>query len=97
MHATFARPMAIDRSGVPADAVKKVRDDAAAMAIDEGKPPQIVEKIAEGKVNAFYAERVLMEQLHVKTDDYGKKKIRDVLKEAGVTAVTDLVIMKVGA
>ena len=53
--------------------------------------------IAEGKVNAFYAERVLMEQFHVKTDDYGKNaKIADVLKAAGVTKVTDMVIMKVG-
>ena len=65
-------------------------------AKSEGKPDQIVEKISEGKVNAFYAERVLMEQLHVKTDDYGKAKIGDILKEAGVNAVTGLVILKVG-
>ena len=66
------------------------------MAKEEGKPQQIIEKISEGKVNAFYAERVLMEQFHVKTDDYGKTKINEVLKEAGVNAVTDLVIRKVG-
>ncbi len=37
-----------------------------------------------------------MEQLHVKTDDYGKKKVGDCLKEAGVGGVTELVVMKVG-
>jgi elongation factor Ts len=98
MHTLFTDPVAIDRSGVPADQVDKVRNEAIELAKSEGKPEQIVEKIAAGKVNAFFGERVLMEQLHVKTDDYGKKaRIGDVLKEAGVSAVTDLVIMKVGA
>ena len=96
MHATFARPLAIDRSGVSADAVKKVRDDAAALAIDEGKPAQIVEKIAEGKVGAYYAKNCLMEQLHARSDVYGKKKVGDVLKEAGVSAVLDLAYLRIG-
>lgn len=96
MHTLFMEPLAIDRSGVPAEQVEKVRNDAIEMAREEGKPEQIIVKIADGKVNAFFAERVLMEQLHVKTDDYGKKKIGDILKEAGVNAVTDVAIMRVG-
>jgi len=96
MHALFTKPMAIDRAGVPSAEVERVRNEAKEIAKAEGKPDPIVMKIAEGKVNSFYAERVLMEQLHVKTDDYGKTKIADVLKAAGVSAVTDLVIMKVG-
>ncbi len=96
MHTLFSQPIAIDRAGVPAEQVDKVRMEAVEMARTDGKPEQIVEKIAVGKVNAFFAERVLMEQLHVKTDDYGKKKIGACLKEAGVNAVTDVVIMKVG-
>jgi len=98
MHALFAQPIAIDRASVPAADVEKVRTQAREMAIAEGKKEQIVDKIADGKVNAFCAERVLMEQFHVKTDDYGKNaKIIDVLKAAGVNKVTDMVIMKVGA
>lgn len=96
MHTIFTCPLAIDRSGVPAEEVEKVRTLARQVAVDEGKPEQIVEKIVDGKVNAFYGDRVLLEQLHVKTDDYGKAKIRDVLAAAGVSAVTDCVIMKVG-
>lgn len=96
MHALFSRPLAIDRSGVPAEQIDEVRTAAIEFAKNEGKPEGIVEKIADGKVNAFYAERVLMEQLHIKTDDYGKKKIVDCLSEAGVKTVTDLVIIKVG-
>jgi elongation factor Ts len=97
MHALFTNPVATDRSGVPADAVERVRTEARELANAEGKPEQIVEKIVNGKVEAFYAERVLMEQLHVKTDDYGKAKVGDILKQAGVSAVTDLVVYKVGA
>ena len=97
MHALFTKPAAIDRSGIPADQVEKVRKEAIAAAKADGKPDQIIEKIAEGKVNAFFGQSVLLEQLHVKTDDYGKAKIVDVLKDSGVNTVTDLAIMKVGA
>lgn len=97
MHALFAMPVAIDRQSVPTADVEKVRTQAREIAIAEGKKEQIVDKIAEGKVNAFFAERVLMEQYHVKTDDYGKNaKIAEILKAAGVNKVTDMVIMKVG-
>lgn len=96
MHATFAKPMAIDRNSVPSEEVEKVRQRACEAAKAEGKPDPIVEKIAEGKVNAFFAEKVLMEQLHARSDVYGKKKIADVLKEAGVNAVTGMAFMKVG-
>ncbi|RME40129.1 MAG: translation elongation factor Ts, partial [Planctomycetota bacterium] len=96
MHTLFTQPIAIDRAGVPAEEIEKVRSLAIEVAKNEGKPEQIVQKIAEGKVNAFFAERVLLEQIHVKTDDYGKTKIADVLKQAGVGTVTDMVIMKVG-
>ncbi len=96
MHTIFSCPIAVDRSGVPAEEVEKVRTLARQVATDEGKPEQIIEKIVDGKVNAFYGDRVLLEQLHVKTDDYGKTKIRDVLAAAGVSAVTDYMIMKIG-
>lgn len=96
MHALFTSPAAVSRNDVSADQVEKVRNEAREVAKAEGKPEGVIEKIADGKVNAFYAERVLMEQLHVKTDDYGKAKVCDVLKQAGVTGVTELVIMRVG-
>ncbi len=96
MHALFTRPIAIDRSGVSPEQVEKVRSEAVEFAKAEEKPERIIVKIAEGKVNAFFAQQVLMEQLHVKTDDYGKKRVGDCLKEAGVKAVTDLAVMKVG-
>jgi elongation factor Ts len=96
MHSLFTQPLGITREDVPEEEIEKVRQTAREVAKDEGKPEQIIEKIVHGKVNAFFGERVLLDQLHVKTDDYGKTKVRDVLKQAGVNTVTDLVIMKVG-
>jgi len=96
MHSLFTKPLAIDRTGVPEAELAKVSDLAREIAISEGKPEQIVDKIVAGKVSAFYGERVLMEQLHVKTDDYGKTKVSAVLKQANVNAVTDMVILTVG-
>jgi elongation factor Ts len=92
-HATFSRPMAIERDGVPSEAVEKHRAQSREIALSEGKPEKIVDKIVEGKVKAFYAQNVLMEQEHVKVS---KTKVRDVLKAAGVNAVTDLAFMQVG-
>lgn len=94
-HAIFTKPLAITREGLDAEALEKARQTARTVAEDEGKPPQIIEKIVQGKVNAFCAENALMEQEHVKPD-YEKKPIRDVLKAAGVSAVTDLALMILG-
>lgn len=96
MHAMFTQPLAITRDGVPSDEVDKVRVMAREVAVGEGKPEQIVDKIVEGKVNAFFGERVLLEQEHVKSDDYGKAKIGEILEGAGCKTVTSLEIMKVG-
>jgi len=92
-HATFSRPLAIERDGVPTEAVEKHRQQSREIALSEGKPEKIIDKIVEGKVKAFYAQNVLMEQEHVKVS---KTKVREVLKAAGVNAVTDLAFMQVG-
>ena len=97
MHAVFHRPVAIDRDGVSAEQVDKVRADAVAQAKEDGKPEGVIDKIAEGKVNAFYAECVLLEQEHARSDVYGKKKVKDVLKENGVTGVQDVVFVAISA
>ena len=96
MHTAFARPLAIDQDGVPADQVEKIRARARETAVADGKPESIVDKIVEGKVKAFYAEKALMDQPHARSDVYGKKTIRQSLADAGVKAVTDMGIMKVG-
>ncbi len=92
-HVVFSDPMAITRASIPADQIEEIEKLAREMAEGEGKPAAIVDKIAQGKVNAFCAEHALMEQEHVKVS---KTKVGDVLKQAGVGAVVDLCSFKIG-
>jgi elongation factor Ts len=94
MHAAFTKPAGITREDIPRDQVEKVRALAVDLAREEGKPDKIIDKIADGKVNAWFSEKVLMEQEHVKVT---KTRVRDVLKKGGITAVTDLAVFVVGA
>ena len=59
-HIAFARPAGLTRDTVPTELVAKEREFAVEQAKATGKPQQIAEKIAEGKMNAFFAERVLL-------------------------------------
>jgi elongation factor Ts len=58
--------------------VDKEKEIYRAQMKDSGKPPQVIEKIVEGKLGKFYGEVCLMEQLYVRDD---KKKIQDLLHE----------------
>lgn len=81
-HAVAAKPIAIRREDVPKEIVDKEREIAKEQAAATGKPANILEKIAEGKVNAFFGDNVLLEQIFVKDN---KTKVRDLLKQATVT------------
>ena len=61
-------PMAIDRDGVPSDLVAVKMNEAKAEAENSGKPPEIAEKIAEGKMRKFFEEVTLLGQKYVKDD-----------------------------
>ena len=92
-HVTFANPLAIHRERIPQEQIEKVRKLAREVAESEGKPPQIIEKIVNGKVNAFCADNALMDQEHVKVS---KTKVRDVLRKGGVNDVLDVAYFKIG-
>ena len=85
MQITAMRPMAVTRDEVPADIIAKEREIALAQMVKEKKPPQILEKIVDGKINKWLGERVLIEQAFVK-DSSGKTAVKDMLGKAGVTA-----------
>src|SRR4051812_19625319 len=84
MHVTASRPVALNRESVPADLVAKEKAFAVEQATAMGKPQQIAEKIAEGKMNSFFSERVLLDQEFVNAEAF-KGKVSDLLKSKGVT------------
>jgi elongation factor Ts len=83
-HIAFKRPMGLTRAEVPADIVAKEREIAVEQAKATGKPQQIAEKIAEGKLNSFFAEQVLLDQEFFNPTAF-KGSVGNLLKSKGVT------------
>jgi elongation factor Ts len=71
-------PVSIDRDDVPQSVIDKEIEIGKELAIQEGKPADMAEKIAIGRLNKFFAESTLLNQQWVKDN---KKTIKDFLKE----------------
>ena len=101
MHVAAAdpSPVALDRSGVPADLLARERELFAKQAAQTGKPEKVIEKIVEGRINKFYAEICLLEQPFVMNPDQTiGQMIAQKGKELGAdVAVTDFVRFRLGA
>ena len=73
-----AAPRWIRREDVPADVIAAEKKIYIKQMADSGKPENILEKIAEGKLGKFYSENCLLEQPFVKEP---KTKVEDLIKE----------------
>ncbi len=69
MHVAAINPTCIDESGVPAETLENERRILTEQAQDSGKPPEIVEKMVEGRVKKFLKEITLVGQPFVKDPD----------------------------
>ncbi len=67
MHVAAMSPEYLDRSAVPGAVVEALREEFRA-SVPAGKPPEVAEKIVEGKLNKWYEERCLLDQAFVKDD-----------------------------
>jgi len=66
MHVAAMRPLAVNTSEVDPATVEKERTFLREQALAEGKPANIVDKMVEGRLKNFFAEKVLLEQPFVK-------------------------------
>lgn len=66
MHIAAMRPLAVNKEEVDPAVVAKEREILRDAALAEGKPVNIVDKMVEGRLKNFYAEKVLLEQAFVK-------------------------------
>lgn len=78
MHIAAANPQYLARTDVPQTVLDREKEIYRAQVV--GKPPQIVEKIVEGKLEKFYSETCLLDQIFIK-DPEQKKKILDLVNE----------------
>lgn len=77
MQIAAMNPIAIDQSGVSAETIARERNIAIEQVKAEGKPAEMAEKIATGKINKFFKESTLLAQAFVKD---GNKSVEDYLK-----------------
>lgn len=69
MHSAAAYPKYMVREEVPADILEKEKEIYVQLAVNEGKPEKAIPKIVEGRVQKFYKENCLLEQVYVKDPD----------------------------
>ena len=69
MHVAAVNPQVVSPDDMPAEQVAKEREIYAAQAQDSGKPPEIVEKMIDGRIRKFLSENSLTEQAFVKDPD----------------------------
>jgi elongation factor Ts len=66
MQVAASAPLSIDPSAIPASVVEKEREIARELTMKEGKTGDMLERIVEGKLNKFFKENCLLQQIFVK-------------------------------
>jgi elongation factor Ts len=92
MHIAASAPAHIDADGVPAEDVERERRIFSEQAAQEGKPPEIVEKMVAGRLRKYLGEITLLGQSFVKDPDVSVGKL---LENHGAT-VNAFVRLEVG-
>ncbi|PQJ67741.1 translation elongation factor Ts [Photobacterium angustum] len=92
MHVAASKPEYVNPSDVPAEVVAKEREVQVEIAMNEGKPQAIAEKMVEGRMKKFTGEVSLTGQAFIMEP---KKTVGEVLKETGAT-VTNFIRLEVG-
>ncbi len=78
MHIAATAPRFISREEVDSDLIEKEKEIYREVALNEGKPENIVDRIVEGKIGKYYEQVCLLEQPWIRDGD---KKIEDLLNE----------------
>ena len=77
MQVAAMNPIAVGRDDVPAEVVAKELEIAKEKAREEGKPENMLDKIAQGRLNKFFQESTLLNQVF---EQDGKMSVREYLK-----------------
>ena len=78
LHIAAMNPAAISADQMPAELVAKEKEVLRAKALEQGKKPEMIDKIVEGQIRKFLAESCLLDQAFVKNPDI---KVSDYMKE----------------
>ena len=78
MQVAAMNPIALDKKSVPQEVVDREIEVGKELAIQEGKPAEMAEKIAMGRLNKFFKETTLMNQVFIRDN---KKTVQQFLKD----------------
>jgi elongation factor Ts len=78
MQVAAMNPVAVDKNDVPPEIIEKEKEIGKEQARQEGRPENILDRIAEGKLNKFFKESTLLNQEYTRDN---KKTIRQYLQE----------------
>jgi len=78
LHVAAMSPVAISMEEVPKELVEKEKEILKGKSLEQGKKPEMIEKIVEGQIRKFLAESCLLEQSFVKNPDL---KVKDYMAE----------------
>ena len=90
-HIAAAAPLGVDRDSVPSDTVERERAIFVEQVRASGKPENLIEKIVEGKVEAYYKDVALLHQAWVREP---KKSIGDLVKETSAKVGENIVVRR---
>jgi len=79
MQVAAANPICVQPEDVPEAVLEREKNIYRAQAAESGKPPQVIEKMVEGKLRKFFEESCLLEQNYIRDPE---KKVGDMVKEA---------------
>jgi elongation factor Ts len=95
MHIAAANPQFLTRETVPADVLVRERAVYEGQAKESGKPAAVIAKIVEGKLEKFYSDSCLVDQVYIKDPD-GKLKVKDLLNKTGGVTINRFVRFLLG-
>ncbi|WP_038042033.1 translation elongation factor Ts [Thermus tengchongensis] len=91
MHIAMMNPRYVSAEEIPAEELERERQIYIQAALNEGKPAQIAEKIAEGRLKKYLEEVALLEQPFVKDD---KVKVKELIQQAIAKTGENIVVRR---
>jgi elongation factor Ts len=91
MQITARDPRWISRDDVPSDVIDGERKIYEEQARSSGKPDNVIQRIVDGKLEAFFTETVLLDQPYIREDS---KKIKDLVQEVAAKVGENVVIRR---
>jgi elongation factor Ts len=93
MQVAATNPTYVSRDEVPATVLEKEREIYRTQMADQKKPPQVIDKIVEGKLEKFFSEQCLLEQAFVK-DGTGKTKVKDLVDQVNASTKEKILVRR---